>query len=75
MDIKDRILAIMKSSFSNNEIDENSNNDNTDNWDSINFLLLIVKLENEFEIKFQPDEIAEIDSFKSIHDSISKKIK
>ena len=74
MDIKHRILAIMKSSFSNNDIDENSNNDNTENWDSLNFLLLIVKLENEFEIKFQPDEIVEIDSFKSIHDSISKKI-
>ena len=73
MDIKNRILAIMKSSFSNNDIDENSNNDNTENWDSINFLLLIVKLENEFEIKFHPDEIAEIDSFKSIHDSILKK--
>ena len=75
MDIKNRILDIMKSSFSNNEIGENSNNDNTDNWDSINFLLLIVKLENEFKIKFHPDEIAEINSFKTIQDSILKKIK
>ena len=75
MDIKNRILDIMKSSFSNNEIGENSNNDNTDNWDSINFFLLIVKLENEFKIKFHPDEIAEINSFKTIHDSILKKIK
>ena len=33
MDVKDRILAIMKSSFSNDDIDENSNNDNPENWD------------------------------------------
>ena len=64
----------MQSSFSNNEIDENSNSDNTDNWDSINFLLLIVKLENDFKVKFQPDEIAELNSFKSINDSILKKL-
>ena len=74
MDIKNQILTIMKSSFSNTKIDENSNSDNTDNWDSINFLLLIVKLENDFNIKFQPEEIAEIDSFNSIHDSIINKL-
>ena len=43
-------------------------------WDSINFLLLIVKLVNEFKIKFHLDEIAEINSFKTIHDSILKKL-
>ena len=75
MDIKNQILNIMRSSFSNTKIDENSNSDNTDNWDSINFLLLIVKLESDFNIKFQPDEIAEIDSFNSIHNSIINKIK
>lgn len=75
MDIKNRILDIMKSTFSNNEIQENSNSDNTDNWDSINFLLLIVKLENEFKIKFHPDEIAEINSFNTIYDLILKKTK
>jgi len=75
MDIKDRIISIMRSSFSNNEIDENSNSDNTDNWESINFLLLIVNLENDFKVKFEPDEIAELNSFKSINDSILKKVK
>jgi acyl carrier protein len=75
MQIKEKIILIMKSSLSNQNIDENSNNENTDNWDSINFLLLIVKLESEFEIKFQPEEILEINSFKSIETSIIKKIK
>lgn len=74
MDIKDRIISIMRSSFSNNEIDENSNSDNTDNWESINFLLLIVNLENDFKVKFKPEEIAELNSFKSINDSILKKL-
>ena len=75
MEIKEKIILIMKSSFSNENIDENSNNENTENWDSINFLLLIVKLESEFEIKFQPEEIIKINSFKSIETSLTKKIK
>ena len=75
MNIKEKIILIMKSCLSNQNIDENSNNENTDNWDSINFLLLIVKLESEFEIKFQPEEISELNSFRSIETSIIKKTK
>jgi hypothetical protein len=33
MDVNDRILAIMKPLFSNDDIDENSSNDNPENWD------------------------------------------
>lgn len=73
MDTKNRILSIMKSTFSNSKIDLNSNIHNTENWDSINFLLLIVRLEDEFSVKFKPDEIAEMNSFTTIHESLRKK--
>ena len=74
MNIKNRIIAIMKSSFSDNKIDEKSNSDNTENWDSINFLLLIVKLETEFNIKFQPDEIENMTDYSKIEQYINAKI-
>ena len=74
MNIKNRIIAIMKSSFSDNKIDEKSNSDNTENWDSINFLLLIVKLESEFNIKFQPDEISEMTDYTKIEKYVKSKI-
>ena len=73
MEIKENIISIMRSSFSDPNINENSTNDNTDSWESMNFLLLIVNLESKFDIEFQPEEIADLNSFKSIYDSILNK--
>ena len=64
MEIKEKIINIMRSSFSDQNIDENSTNDNTDSWESMNFLILIVNLESKFDIEFQPEEIADLNSFK-----------
>tara|TARA_B100001059_G_C17831359_1_gene584872 strand:- start:3012 stop:3245 length:234 start_codon:yes stop_codon:yes gene_type:complete len=74
MEIKKKIISIMRSSFSDQNIDENSTNDNTDSWDSMNFLLLVVNLESKFGIEFQPEEIADLNSFKSIFNSILNKL-
>ena len=73
MEIKEKIISIMRSSFSDQNIDENSTNDNTDSWDSMSFLLLVVNLESKFGIEFQPEEIADLNSFKSIYNSILNK--
>lgn len=73
MEIKKKIISIMRSSFSDQNIDENSTNDNTDSWDSMSFLLLVVNLESKFGIEFQPEEIADLNSFKSIYNSILNK--
>ena len=45
------------------------------NWDSINNLKLIIVLEKEFKIKFDPDEIVEIKNVGELIKSIEKKIK
>ena len=73
MEIKKKIISIMRSSFSDQNIDENSTNDNTDSWESMSFLLLVVNLESKFGIEFQPEEIADLNSFKSIYNSILNK--
>ena len=73
MEFKEKIISIMRSSFSDHNIDENSTNDNTDSWNSMNFLLLVVNLESEFGIEFKPEEIADLKSFKSINNSVLKK--
>ena len=74
MEIKEKIINIMRSSFSDQNIDENSTNDNTDSWESMNFLILIVNLESKFDIEFQPEEIADLNSFKTIYNSILNKL-
>ena len=45
------------------------------NWDSINNLKLIIILEKEFKIKFDPDEIVEIKNVGELIKSIENKVK
>ena len=45
------------------------------NWDSINNLKLIIVLEKEFKIKFDPNEIVEIKNIGELIKSIENKVK
>ena len=45
------------------------------NWDSINNLKLIIVIEKEFKIKFDPDEIVEIRNVGELIQSIENKVK
>ena len=45
------------------------------NWDSINNLKLIIVLEKEFKIKFDPNEIVEIKNVGELIKSIENKVK
>ena len=73
MEIKNILIGLMKKSFNNDSIDHNSNNNNTENWDSINFLMLIVNIEEEFKISFNPEELVELNSFELIFKAVKLK--
>ena len=45
-----------------------------ENWDSIGHLRLIVELESEFQVQFEPDEIGEMNSYDKIKEIVSSKI-
>lgn len=60
-----RIKTIMEEVFGL-EIDDNFSKNSTDKWDSFTHLDLIVKLEQEFNISFTPDEIGSIESYQDI---------
>jgi len=47
-------------------IDSNSSLNNTENWDSLNHLILISRIEDEFQITFTPEEIENLNSFEKI---------
>lgn len=57
------------------EINYESNRDNIDNWDSLNHLILIMKLEEAVSIKFDIENINKLNSISSIIDEIIKKSK
>jgi acyl carrier protein len=72
--IKDRIKTIMAEVF---EIDINNINDNTsqknlDAWDSLQHLNLIVEIEDQFDLSFEPEDIGEMTSLEKIIENIVK---
>lgn len=67
-------MEIMKRVFNTEEITITIDQSNFDRWDSLHHLNLIVELEDEFGIEFEPEEIAEMKSFNKVIEIISAKI-
>lgn len=66
-----QILDIMRRVFQSENIDENTSQLNCENWDSIHHLNFIVELENEFGLEFEPEEIADMNSFGKVKEFVS----
>ena len=67
--MKERIKEIMKNVFCLDAISDGISQQNCEQWDSMNHLNLIVELEEEFDVSFEPEEIAcmkDIDTINAI---------
>ena len=64
--MEQKILDIMKSVFRTDAIDETCSQRNCEKWDSMNHLNLVVELEMEFGVSFEPEEIAKMQSFEEV---------
>ena len=64
--MEDKILEIMKSVFQMEDIDKTCSQQNCEKWDSMNHLNMIVELEMEFGVSFEPEEIAKMRSFDDV---------
>jgi acyl carrier protein len=71
--MKERILKII-SQVLKTEVDENASQKSIPQWDSLHHLNLIIELEVEFDISFEPEEIAEMKSVSKIEELIESKI-
>lgn len=67
----DKILEIMRRVFKNDDVNQESSQSNCENWDSMHHLDLIVELENEFDVEFEPEEIADMKSFDKVKSIIA----
>jgi acyl carrier protein len=61
-----RIKDVMKRVFGLQEIPDDISQSNCAKWDSMNHLNLVVALEEEFDVSFEPEDIAEMKSLKRI---------
>ncbi len=64
--MEQRILELMKSVFKTDNLDETCSQQNCEQWDSMNHLNLIVELEMEYGVSFEPEEIAQMRSFDEV---------
>lgn len=69
-----KILHIMEEVFNTPNLTINTNQNNCEKWDSLHHLNLIVELEDEFDVEFEPEEIAEMKSFESVKNMIETKL-
>ncbi len=71
--MENRILEIMRSVFQTEDIDETCSQQNCEKWDSMNQLNLVVELEMEFGVSFEPEEIAKMRSFEEVAQIVKSK--
>lgn len=68
-----QILDMLKLVFELENIDENCSQENCEKWDSLKHLELVVEIESEFNVELEPEEIAQMKSFKAIKQILSNK--
>ncbi len=69
----DRILTIMRDIFEDEAIDTTCSQGNCEKWDSLHQLNLICELEEEFDVEFEPEEIAEMTTFAKVKEMLVSK--
>ena len=66
MDIKIEKIKEVAASVFECEVNNDTAQNNCDKWDSMHHLNLVVELEMEFDVNFDPEEIAQMTSIKEI---------
>ena len=71
--MEEKVLEILKNVFEDENVNLETSQENNSNWDSLRHLNLIVELESEFDVSFEPEEIAKMSSVKKIIEIIRTK--
>lgn len=72
--MKEKIKEIIATLFGlkPSEISDNISQANTEIWDSMMHVNLILNLENEFDVMFEPEEIVSMSSLDDLMETITK---
>lgn len=70
----EKVLALMAEIFNVERelLNEDTSQKNLSAWDSLRHLNLIVALEDQFEVSFEPEQIAIMTSFATIMEELSE---
>ena len=73
-ELEEKILEIMKIAFQTDAVDKTSSQKTCEAWDSLHHLDMMVELECEFGISFEPEEVASMVNFDQVVKTIEKKL-
>ena len=73
--MRDRIKQVIKDTFKLTDVPDDISQETCEKWDSLHHLDLIVSLELEFDISFEPEDIGSMRSLDEVEEIISKQIK
>ena len=72
--MKEKVLGIMTNVLETEDISMDTSQNNCENWNSLRHLNLVSELEDEFDVEFEPEEIAEMISVGKILETIQSKL-
>ncbi|MDR1803718.1 MAG: acyl carrier protein [Treponema sp.] len=73
--MRERIKRIIKDSFGISEVPDDISQKTCAEWDSMHHLQLVVGLETEFDISFEPEDIGSMQSLAEIEERIKSLMK
>lgn len=71
--MEEQVLDILRRVFKDASIDETCSQKTCKAWDSMNHLNLIVELEMELGVSFEPEEIARMVDYKTVCEIVKSK--
>lgn len=72
--MEEKILNILRNVLENQAIDTTCSQENCEAWDSMRHLNLCFELEGEFDIMFEPEEMAAMKSYDDVVRIVSAKL-
>lgn len=72
--MKEKVIEIMKEVLETEALSLNTSQENCENWNSLRQLNLVSELEDEFDVEFEPEEIAEMKSVEMVLKILQSKL-
>lgn len=72
--MKEKVIEILKRVLGTESVDSSCSQKTCENWDSLRHLNLVIELESEFGVEFEPEEIASMKSVGEIMDILKMKL-
>ena len=72
--MKEKVIEVMKDVLETEDLSLNTSQENCENWNSLRQLNLVSELEDEFDVEFEPEEIAEMKSVERVLEILQSKL-